>query len=83
MLPEKFSITVRMKEKSYRDISIPTMDTGILSRAVFPLFNLLHPSLNAQIQEGMVNTFNESGWLPEWASPGHRNCMVGSNPLPL
>ena len=48
-------------------------------RAVFPLFNLLHPSLNAQIQEGMVNTFNESGWLPEWASPGHRNCMVGSN----
>jgi predicted alpha-1,2-mannosidase len=27
----------------------------------------------------MVNTFNESGWLPEWASPGHRNCMIGSN----
>jgi len=48
-------------------------------RAVFPLFNLLHPSLNAKIQEGMVNTFNESGWLPEWASPGHRDCMVGSN----
>jgi predicted alpha-1,2-mannosidase len=48
-------------------------------RAVFPLFNLMHPSLNAQIQEGMVNTFNESGWLPEWASPGHRDCMVGSN----
>ncbi|MCE1197341.1 MAG: GH92 family glycosyl hydrolase [Marinilabiliales bacterium] len=48
-------------------------------RAVFPLFNLLHPSLNARIQEGMVNTFQESGWLPEWASPGHRNCMIGSN----
>ena len=48
-------------------------------RAVFPLFNLLHPSLNAKIQDGMVNTFNESGWLPEWASPGHRDCMVGSN----
>lgn len=48
-------------------------------RAVFPLFNLMHPSLNAKIQEGMVNTFNESGWLPEWASPGHRDCMVGSN----
>ncbi len=48
-------------------------------RAVFPLFNLIHPSVNAKIQDGMVNTFNESGWLPEWASPGHRNCMVGSN----
>ncbi len=48
-------------------------------RAVFPLFNLIHPSLNAKIQEGMVNTYDESGWLPEWASPGHRNCMIGSN----
>ncbi|RZL99894.1 MAG: glycoside hydrolase family 92 protein, partial [Pedobacter sp.] len=26
-----------------------------------------------------VNTYNESGWLPEWASPGHRDCMIGSN----
>ncbi len=24
-------------------------------------------------------TYNESGWLPEWASPGHRDCMIGSN----
>jgi predicted alpha-1,2-mannosidase len=48
-------------------------------RAVFPLFNLMHPSVNEKIQESMVNTFNESGWLPEWASPGHRNCMIGSN----
>ncbi|MDD3812871.1 MAG: glycoside hydrolase family 92 protein, partial [Bacteroidales bacterium] len=27
----------------------------------------------------LANTYKESGWLPEWASPGHRNCMVGSN----
>jgi predicted alpha-1,2-mannosidase len=26
-----------------------------------------------------VNTYKESGWLPEWASPGHRDCMIGSN----
>lgn len=48
-------------------------------RAVFPLFNLIEPTLNAHIQEGLVNAYNESGWLPEWASPGHRDCMVGSN----
>lgn len=48
-------------------------------RAVFPFFNLMYPSLNAKIQEGLVNTFKESGFLPEWASPGHRDCMVGSN----
>ncbi len=48
-------------------------------RAVFPFFTLMHPTLNSQIMEGLVNTYNESGWLPEWASPGHRDCMIGSN----
>jgi len=48
-------------------------------RAVFPLFNLLNPSLNEKIQAGLVNAYKESGWLPEWASPGHRDCMIGSN----
>lgn len=48
-------------------------------RAVFPFFNLMYPSLNAQIQEGLVNAYKESGFLPEWASPGHRDCMIGSN----
>lgn len=48
-------------------------------RAVFPFFNLMFPSLNDQIQEGLVNTYKESGFLPEWASPGHRDCMIGSN----
>jgi len=48
-------------------------------RAVFPFFNLMFPSLNVQIQEGLVNAYKESGFLPEWASPGHRNCMIGSN----
>jgi len=33
--------------------------------------------------QGLVNTYNESGWLPEWASPGHRDCMVGSNSASL
>jgi predicted alpha-1,2-mannosidase len=52
-------------------------------RAVFPFFNLMYPSLNAQIMEGLVNTYKESGWLPEWASPGHRDCMIGSNSASL
>lgn len=48
-------------------------------RAVSPFFNLMEPELSAHIQEGLVNTYKESGWLPEWASPGHRDCMIGSN----
>ena len=33
--------------------------------------------------DGLVNTYKESGWLPEWASPGHRDCMIGSNSASL
>jgi predicted alpha-1,2-mannosidase len=52
-------------------------------RAVFPFFNLMYPELNAQIMDGLANTYKESGWLPEWASPGHRNVMIGSNSSPI
>lgn len=48
-------------------------------RAVFPYFNLMYPQLNKKIMAGLANTYKESGWLPEWASPGHRNSMIGSN----
>jgi len=52
-------------------------------RAVFPFFNLMYPTLNGHIMEGLANTYKESGWLPEWASPGHRDCMIGSNSAPI
>ncbi|TZF83238.1 glycoside hydrolase family 92 protein [Pedobacter sp. BS3] len=56
-------------------------DTGFWDtfRALFPFLNLMYPSLNAKIQEGLVNAYKEGGWLPEWASPGLRNIMIGSN----
>ncbi len=52
-------------------------------RALFPFTTLMYPSLNSRIMEGLVNTYKESGWLPEWASPGHRDCMIGSNSASL
>jgi predicted alpha-1,2-mannosidase len=48
-------------------------------RCLFPFLNLMYPSMNKQMQEGLINTYKESGFFPEWASPGHRNCMVGNN----
>ncbi|WP_276496625.1 GH92 family glycosyl hydrolase [Pontibacter litorisediminis] len=56
-------------------------DTGFWDtfRALFPFLNLMYPSINAEIQEGLANTYKEGGWLPEWASPGYRNVMVGNN----
>ncbi len=54
-------------------------DTGFWDtfRALFPFLNLMYPSVNKEIQEGLANSYEESGFLPEWASPGHRHCMVG------
>ena len=52
-------------------------------RALFPFFTLMYPDVNSRIMEGLVNTYKESGWLPEWASPGHRDCMIGSNSASL
>lgn len=52
-------------------------------RAVFPFFTLMYPEQDAKIMRGLVNTYKESGWLPEWASPGHRSVMIGSNSASL
>lgn len=56
-------------------------DTGFWDtfRALFPFLNLMYPSMNKEMQEGLINTYKESGFFPEWASPGHRGCMVGNN----
>lgn len=56
-------------------------DTGFWDtfRSLFPFLNFVYPSENVKMQEGLVNAYKESGFLPEWASPGHRNIMVGNN----
>ena len=38
-----------------------------------PLFSSLFSLL-----AGWLNAYKEGGWLPSWASPGYRNCMVHS-----
>ena len=48
-------------------------------RCLFPLLNMLYPSDNLKMQEGLLNVYRESGFFPEWASPGHRGCMIGNN----
>jgi predicted alpha-1,2-mannosidase len=48
-------------------------------RALYPFLNLVYPSINKEMQEGLINDFKEGGWLPEWSSPGYANIMVGNN----
>jgi len=48
-------------------------------RALYPLLNLMYPSINKEMQEGLLNAYLEGGFLPEWSSPGYADIMVGNN----
>ncbi|HAO46956.1 MAG TPA: alpha-mannosidase [Chitinophagaceae bacterium] len=48
-------------------------------RALYPLLNVLFPSINKEMQEGLINDYKEGGWLPEWSSPGYADIMIGNN----
>lgn len=60
---------------------VMTTDNGFWDtfRALHPLLNFILPERSALVMEGLKNTYKESGWLPEWASPGHVRCMIGQN----
>jgi predicted alpha-1,2-mannosidase len=48
-------------------------------RAQYPFLNMMYPSINKEMQEGLINDYKEGGWLPEWSNPGYQNIMVGNN----
>lgn len=48
-------------------------------RAARPFFDLFFPEWHGTYMESVANTYKESGWLPEWVSPGHIDAMIGSN----
>ncbi|MFL9485496.1 GH92 family glycosyl hydrolase [Chitinophagaceae bacterium LWZ2-11] len=48
-------------------------------RALYPFLNLMYPSINKEMQEGLINDYKEGGYLPEWSSPGYANIMIGNN----
>jgi predicted alpha-1,2-mannosidase len=52
-------------------------------RAAHPLYNLLFPEVSGEILQGLLNAYDESGWLQEWSSPGHRDCMIGNHAFSL
>ncbi len=56
-------------------------DTGFWDtfRALFPLLTFVYPDRTREMMEGLAHCLDESGWLPEWSAPFHRNCMLGQN----
>lgn len=47
-------------------------------RTVYPLFSIIDPDRYADILEGYVNAYKESGWLPKWPSPAETGIMPGT-----
>lgn len=60
-------------------------DTGFWDtfRAAHPLYNLLFPEISAEILQSLLSSYDQSGWLPSWSSPGHRDCMIGNHAFSL
>lgn len=56
-------------------------DIGIWDafRTTFPLITILYPVQLNEILQGFVNASQEGGTLPEWPSPGYRDCMIGQH----
>jgi predicted alpha-1,2-mannosidase len=48
-------------------------------RALYPFLNLVYPSVDKEMQQGLINDYKEGGWLPEWSSPGYSDVMIGNN----
>ena len=48
-------------------------------RALYPLLNLVYPSINVEMQKGLISAYQEGGFLPEWSSPGYADIMIGNN----
>ncbi|KAL7712620.1 hypothetical protein QTN25_009796 [Entamoeba marina] len=48
-------------------------------RAAHPFLTLFFPEVSNGLVKGTLNVFKQSKHLPQWFSPGHRNCMVGNH----
>lgn len=48
-------------------------------RTVYPLLAMIDPVGFGEIVDGFLQAYRHGGWLPKWASPGYRNCMIGTH----
>jgi predicted alpha-1,2-mannosidase len=48
-------------------------------RTNYPFWAIVYPEQLGEILNGFVQAYRESGWFPQWPSPGHRVSMIGSH----
>lgn len=60
-------------------------DTGFWDtfRAQFPLNALLHPAMHGRYVSGLLDAYDQCGWLPSWSFPGEAGSMIGNHAISL
>ncbi|MCD7973152.1 MAG: GH92 family glycosyl hydrolase [Candidatus Azobacteroides sp.] len=52
-------------------------------RSQFPLTNILHPTMQGQYMNALLDAQEQCGWLPSWSSPGETGGMIGNHAISL
>ncbi len=52
-------------------------------RAQFPLNCILHPQMQGQYCEALLDAYDQMGWLPAWSQPGETGGMLGNHAISL
>lgn len=52
-------------------------------RAQFPLNCILHPTMEGQYCEALLDAYDQMGWLPAWSQPGETGGMLGNHAISL
>lgn len=52
-------------------------------RSQFPLTNILHPTMQGQYMQALLDAQEQCGWLPSWSFPSETGGMVGNHSISL
>ncbi len=60
-------------------------DTGFWDtfRGQFPLNALMHPTMHGRYVAGLLDAYDQCGWLPSWSFPGEAGSMIGNHAISL
>ncbi|WP_346856076.1 GH92 family glycosyl hydrolase [uncultured Draconibacterium sp.] len=60
-------------------------DTGFWDtfRAQFPLNALMYPTMHGRYVAGLLDAYDQCGWLPSWSFPGEAGSMIGNHAISL
>ena len=52
-------------------------------RSQFPLTNILHPTMQGQYMQALLDAQEQCGWLPSWSFPSETGGVVGNHSISL